>query len=154
MASNKIYTVVKDGEELEKLKTLAAAKKLADTEGAEVYSDGKCVYRGAVVPEDPAEEKVEEIEDKGEAPVTEIVTAEPVISKKPTQPEVEEPKSERYRLKALMNVRKTPSTSGVIIGTRAEGSVVRVTGIEDGWLHLTDGTFILYEGGKWAEKLV
>ena len=97
---------------------------------------------------------MEEIEDKGEAPVTEIVTAEPVISKKPTQPEVEEPKNERYRLKALMNVRKTPSTSGVIIGTRAEGSVVRVTGIEDGWLHLTDGTFILYEGGKWAEKLV
>jgi len=42
--ANKIYTVVKDGEELEQLKTLAAAKKLADAEGAEVYCDGKCVY--------------------------------------------------------------------------------------------------------------
>ena len=147
--ANKIYTVVKDGEELEKLKTLAAAKKLADTEGAEVYCDGKCVYRGA---SNAVEEKVEE--KPTEAPVTEIFTADPVVSKKPTQPEVEEPKSERYRLKALMNVRKTPSTSGVIVGTRAEGSIVRVTGIEDGWLHLTDGTFILYEGGKWAEKLV
>ena len=152
MASKKIYTVVKDGEELEQLKTLAAAKKLADTEGAEVYSDGKCVYQAAP---NAVEEKVEKAEEKPtEAPVTEIVTAEPVVSRKPVQPEVEEPKSERYRLKALMNVRKTPSTNGEILGTRAEGSIVRVTGIEDGWLHLTDGTFILYEGGKWAEKLV
>ena len=46
--ANKIYIVVKDGEELEKLKTLAAAKKLADAEGAEVYCDGKCVYEGTV----------------------------------------------------------------------------------------------------------
>ena len=57
MANTKIYTVVKDGEELEKLKTLTAAKKLADAEGAEVYSDGKCVYQGTV---SPAEEKVKE----------------------------------------------------------------------------------------------
>ena len=35
MASNKTYTVVKDGETLKELKTLAAAKKLADAEGAE-----------------------------------------------------------------------------------------------------------------------
>ena len=38
--ANKIYTVVKDGEELEKLKTLAAAKKLADAEGAEIRPSG------------------------------------------------------------------------------------------------------------------
>ena len=41
--ANKTYTVVKDGEELKELKSLAAAKKLADTEGAEVFCDGKCV---------------------------------------------------------------------------------------------------------------
>jgi len=32
MASNKTYTVMKDGEVIKELKTLAAAKKLADTE--------------------------------------------------------------------------------------------------------------------------
>lgn len=46
--ATKIYTVVKDGEALKELKTLAAAKKLADTEGAEVLCDGECVYQGAV----------------------------------------------------------------------------------------------------------
>ena len=49
MASNKTYIVTKDGEELEQLKTLAAAKKLADAEGAEVYCDGECVYRADIV---------------------------------------------------------------------------------------------------------
>ena len=41
--ANKTYTVIKDGEELKELKSLTAAKKLADTEGAEVFCDGKCV---------------------------------------------------------------------------------------------------------------
>ena len=40
--ANKTYIVVKDGEELKELKSLTAAKKLADTEGAEVFCDGKC----------------------------------------------------------------------------------------------------------------
>ena len=39
--ATKTYIVMKNGKELEQLKTLAAAKKLADAEGAEVYSDGK-----------------------------------------------------------------------------------------------------------------
>ena len=38
MASNKTYTVVKDGEILKELKTLAAAKKLADAFNAEDYT--------------------------------------------------------------------------------------------------------------------
>ena len=48
--ANKTYIVVKDGEELKELKSLTAAKKLADTEGAEVFCDGKCVYQGTVAP--------------------------------------------------------------------------------------------------------
>ena len=55
--ANKTYIVVKDGEELKELKSLTAAKKLADTEGAEVFCDGKCVYQGTVA---PAEDTVEE----------------------------------------------------------------------------------------------
>lgn len=62
--ANKIYIVVKDGEELEKLKTLAAAKKLVYAEGAEVYCDGKCVYEGTVSPtEKKTAEAVAEIID-------------------------------------------------------------------------------------------
>jgi hypothetical protein len=45
---SKTYTVVKDGTELKELKTLAAAKKVADAEAAEVYCEGECVYPEAV----------------------------------------------------------------------------------------------------------
>ena len=44
MATNKIYIVVKDGEELKELKSLAAAKKLADAEDATVVCNGATVY--------------------------------------------------------------------------------------------------------------
>jgi len=136
----KTYTVIKDGEELEQLKTLTAAKKLADAEGAEVYADGKCVYQG-VTPT---------VED----PVTEIITADPVISEKPKQPHVDEPKTEKYRLKSLMNVRKKPSTDSAIVTTKPEGTIVRALGVEKDWLHLADDTFILYQGGRWADKII
>ena len=152
MANTKIYTVVKDGEELEQLKTLTAAKKLADAEGAEVYADGKCVYQGAVR---AVEETVEEtVEEQSEAPFTEIITADPVISEKPKQPQVDEPKTEKYRLKSLMNVRKKPTLDSTIVTTKPEGTIVRVLEIEKDWLHLADDTFILYGGGKWADKVV
>lgn len=153
MANTKIYTVVKDGEELEQLKTLTAAKKLADAEGAEVYADGKCVYQGAVkTVEGTVEETV--AEEQVEAPVIEIITAEPVISEKPKQPQVDEPKTEKYRLKSLMNVRKKPSLDATIVTTKPEGTIVRVLGIEKDWLHLADDTFIFYQDGKWADKVV
>ena len=148
MANTKIYTVVKDGEELEQLKTLTAAKKLADAEGAEVYADGKCVYHGAV-------KGVEEtVEEKAEEPVTEIITVDPVISEKPKQPQVDEPKTEKYRLKSLMNVRKKPTLDSTIVTTKPEGTIVRVLGIEKDWQHLADDTFLFYQGGKWADKVV
>ena len=152
MANTKIYTVVKDGEELEQLKTLTAAKKLADAEGAEVYADGKCVYQG-ITP--TVKETVEpNVEEQSEAPVTEIITADPVISEKPKQPQVDEPKTEKYRLKSLMNVRKKPTLDSTIVTTKPEGTIVRVLGIEKDWLHLADDTFILYGSGKWADKVV
>ena len=87
MASKKTYIVMKNGEEIEKLNTLTAAKKLADTEGGEVFCDGVSVYKGVEV----------------------LVNAEPVVAPELKQPEVEEPKTEQYRLKTLMNVRKKPS---------------------------------------------
>ena len=40
MAGKKTYVVVKNGQEIERLNTLTAAKKLADAEGGEVFCDG------------------------------------------------------------------------------------------------------------------
>ena len=137
MATKKTYTIMKNGEEIEKLTTLTAAKKLADAEGAEVFCDNECVYKGAAQ----------------EVPETVIVHADPVVAEKPKQPEVTEPATERYRLKTLMNVRKKPSMYAEILSTKPKDTVVRVLGVEDGWLHLIDGSFILYEDGKYAEKL-
>ena len=74
--------------------------------------------------------------------------------------EAEKPKGKKkdtgagiYRLKALMNVRKTPSLSGEILGTLDGGTEVRVKAVEGDWLHLADGTFIFYHEGKWAMRL-
>ena len=124
MASNKTYTVVKDGETLKELKTLAAAKKLADAEGAEVLCDGKCVYLGSV---SGAEDTVEET-------VTEV------------------PAPEYYTLTAKMNIRKAPSLNAEKAGIAQKGTVVEVAAIEGDWMRLTDGTFILYAAGKYAVK--
>ena len=130
MASKKTYIVMKNGEEIEKLNTLTAAKKLADTEGGEVFCDGVSVYKGVEV----------------------LVNAEPVVAAELKQPEVEEPKTEQYRLKTLMNVRKKPSMDADIVTTKPAGTLVRVLKVKDDWLHLIDGNYILFEEGRYAEK--
>jgi len=126
-----LYTVMKDGAALKELKTLTAAKKLADAEGAEVYAEGECVYRPATT-----------------APGDEGAT-----------PTVEEPPTEKagaeavaYRLTHLMNMRSAPSMEAQKVGVLPAGTVVQVKAVENDWLHLTDGTFILYQGGTFAEK--
>ena len=124
MATNKIYTVVKDGETLKELRTLAAAKKLADVEGAEVLCEGATVYTASVNETEPLYEA---------EPVPEAVF--------------------RYKLTARMNIRKNPSKTDEKLGIAEPGTVVEVSAIENDWLHLTDGTFILYEGGRFAKKL-
>ena len=132
MAGKKTYVVVKNSVEIETLNTLTAARKLADQEGAEVFCDGLSIYKA----------------------VEEIVHVEPIVAEEPKQIEVEEPKTEKYRLKALMNVRKKPGLDSEILGTKPAGTVVRVLGIEDGWLNLADGSYILFEDGRYAEKVV
>ena len=123
--ANKTYIVVKDGEELKELKSLTAAKKLADTEGAEVFCDGKCVYQGTVAP-------------------TEDTVEETAVA--------EEQKPEVYTLTRKMNVRKEPSLSSAKLKVLDAGTVVEVKTIQNDWLCLTDGTFILYENGRNARK--
>jgi hypothetical protein len=59
----------------------------------------------------------------------------------------------KYRLKTLMNIRKEPSTSARKIGTAKQDTIVEVKEVKKDWLYLTDGTFILYGGGEFAEKI-
>ena len=123
---------MKDGEKLKELKTQAAAKKLADAEDAEVFCEGLCVYQGIVK---DSEDTVSELSDAvAESPAKEPVT--PV----------------KYTLTAKMNIRKAPSKTAEIAGIAQKGTIVDVTAIEGDWMHLADGSYILFEGGKFAVK--
>ena len=125
----KEYIVMKDGTELKTYKSLPAAKALAEKEGAEVYADGECVYSATVDPVVPA------------------VT--PTVEEKT---ELQKITSDKYVLLRKMNVRKAPSLTAQKLDVLEKGTVIEVEKKVDDWLHLTDGTFIFYEGGKNARK--
>ena len=114
--ANKTYTVVKDGETVKELKTLTAAKKLADEQGGEVLCEGETVY-----------------------------TASPI------EPQAQ-PIPEKYTLTARMNVRTAPSLYAPKLGVAQAGTEVEVATVENDWLHLTNGAYILYGDGKFAKK--
>ena len=120
--ANKIYTVVKSGETVKELKTLTAAKKLADEQGGEVLCDGETVYTASP------------IEPQAEEPVQ----AQPV--------------PEKYTLTAWMNVRTAPSLDAPKLGVAQAGTEVEVAAVENDWLYLTNGAYILYGDGKFAKK--
>ena len=142
-ATNKSYLVIgADGAELKTVKTLAAAKKLADAEGGSVLVDGECVYRATV---EAVEETVEGTVEETVAPIEEETAEVPV---KPKKTDVE-----KYRIKALMNIRKEPNLNSEKVGIAKQGSIVIVEEVKDDWLCLTDGTFILCGGGEFAEKV-
>lgn len=127
----KEYVVMKDGEELKTYKSLPAAKTMAEKEDAEVYADGECVYASvsAILTDPPSVEEAKEL-------VEETKAVEP----------------EMYTLLHRMNVRAKPALTSEKVGVLDKGMVVEVEKKVDDWLHLTDGTFILYGGGKFAEK--
>ena len=131
----KEYIVMKDGTELKTYKSLPAAKALAEKEGAEVYTDGECVYFATV---DPVVSAVTPtVEEKTEAQ---------------EETEVQKITSDKYVLLRKMNVRKAPSLTAQKLAVLDKGTVIEVEKKVDDWLHLTDGTFIFYEGGKNARK--
>ena len=53
-----------------------------------------------------------------------------------------------------MNISKRPGLDSDILGTKPADTVVRVLEVEEGWLHLADGSYILFEDGRYAEKVV
>ena len=145
---SKSYVVMKDEKEIETLKTLAAAKKLAETENADVYCNGELVYNAAGISDDEpsvdnelynrTEHDDDQLDDKYDVVENE---AEPVSA------------TRKYKLLNLMNVRKEPSMLAIVIKTLPSGTVVEVNELKDDWLYLTDGSYILYCGGKFAEQV-
>jgi uncharacterized protein YgiM (DUF1202 family) len=125
MATNKTYTVVKNGVEMKELKTLAAAKRLADEQSGEVLCEGTVVYT-ATSPIESEIEATAEVKD-----------------------------SEKYTLLSKMNVRTSPSLKADKVGVAEAGTIVEVLAIEDDWLRVRNGAgvvFILYGSGKYARK--
>ena len=126
MANTKTYTVVKYGETLKELKTLAAAKKLADEQSGEVVCEGTVVY-----------------------------TAAPPVKPEIAEVKASEKETEKYTLLSKMNIRTAPSLDADKVGIAEAGTVVEVLAVENDWLRVRNGAgvvFILYGGGKYARK--
>ena len=162
MATNKTYVVYgAEGQELKTLKSLAAAKKLADAEGGTVLSDGECVYKATqVVAEEQVveqtEEQVVEQEEKHTEEQETVEAEEPVAgqTEEPVAEKTEEQpiRKQKYVLLSLMNIRSKPSMRAPIIGQARPGTVVIAQSVENDWLNTADG-YILYGDGKYAEKV-
>ena len=147
MANTKIYTVVKDGETVKELKTLTAAKKLADEQGGEVLCEGETVYTASPIkPQTEEAEPLEEhVEEQAEKPCDKDAELDSCIE------EIAEGARKRpvtFELCRKMNVRKEPSLSAVILKVLNRGEKVLVKDIQNDWLYLTDGSYILFERMK------
>ena len=144
--TNKTYVVYgENGEELKTLKTLAAAKKLADAERGSILVDGECVYKAEPVVEEEAQFMEEETKPGEEQEIVEEETVEPEQTKVAKE-------KQHYRILSFMNIRSKPSRNGVIIGQVKPGTVVIAKSIDNDWLNTADG-YILYGNGKYAEKV-
>ena len=130
--ANKTYFVKKDGEIIKELKSLSAAKKIAQAESADVYCGDELVYSAH-----GTDKEVNNGSEKEES-----VSVEKEVNND----------TENVSL-YVMNVRTSPSLSSRKIATLLPGTIVTVANIKNDWLYLTNGSFILYGNGKYAEKI-
>ena len=166
--ANRNYFVKRNGEIIKELKSLSAAKKIAQAESADVYCGDELVYsaHGTDKEVNNGSEKEESVSvekevnndtenvslyDK-EKQINNSVEKESDHSADPVS-SADDDRAVKYRLKALMNVRTSPSLSSRKIATLLPGTIVTVANIKNGWLYLTNGSFILYGNGKYAEKI-
>ena len=167
--ANRTYFVKKDGAIIKELKSLSAAKKIAMAESADVYCGDELVYsaHGTDKEVNNGSEKEESVSvekevnndtenvslyDK-EKQINNSAEKESDYSADTVSTSVDEVSAGKYRLKALMNVRVSPSLSSRKIATLPPGMIVSVDKIKNDWLHLTNGSFIFYGNGKYAEKV-
>ena len=158
--ANRTYFVKKNGEIIKELKSLSAAKKIALSESAEVYCGDELVYpnQGETDNQTEASNTVETQIDEGAEKQIDEGAGEQIDEGAETQIDDGAEKQidgveKKYRLKALMNVRVSPSLSSRKIATLLPGTIVTVAKISNDWLHLTNGSFIFYGNGKFAEKV-
>ena len=147
--ANRNYVVKKNGEIIKELKSLTGAKKIAQAENAEVYCGDEMVYSSS----DGEKEETGTVETEASTTVEKQVDdgAEKQIDES-AEKQIDGVEM-KYRLKALMNVRVSPSLSSRKIATLLPGTIVTVVNIKNDWLHLTNGSFIFYGNGKYAEKV-
>ena len=151
--ANRNYVVKKNGEIIKELKSLTGAKKIAQAENAEVYCGDELVYpnQGETDNQTEASNTVEtQIDEGAEKQIDE--GAEKQVDDG-AEKQIDDDAEKKYRLKALMNVRVSPSLSSKKIATLLPGTIVSVDKISNDWLHLTNGSFIFYGNGKYAEKV-
>ena len=148
--ANRNYVVKKNGEIIRELKSLTGAKKIAQAENAEVYCGDELVFS----PSDGEKEEAGAVETEAPTTVEKQVDdgAEKQIDEG-AEKQIDDSVEMKYRLKALMNVRVSPSLSSRKIATLPPGTIVAVANIKNDWLHLTNGSFIFYSNGKYAEKV-
>ena len=158
--ANRTYVVKKNGEIIKELKSLSAAMKIALSESAEVYCGDELVYpnQGETDNQTEASNTVETQIDEGAGEQIDEGAEKQIDESAETQIDDGEEKridgvEMKYRLKALMNVRVSPSLSSKKIATLLPGTIVTVAKISNDWLHLTNGSFIFYGNGKFAEKV-
>ena len=147
--ANRNYVVKKNGEIIKELKSLTGAKRIAQAENAEVYCGDELVFS----PSEGEKEEAGTVETEAPTTVEKQVDdgAEKQIDES-AEKQIDGVEM-KYRLKALMNVRVSPSLSSRKIATILPGTIVAVANIKNDWLHLTNGSFIFYGNGKFAEKV-
>lgn len=144
--------------QLARYRVLGNAKtKAEENPGYCVFAeDGTCVYSPVAEKTEVEAEQTET--EQAEASQNEALTSaedEAAMQEAPeeTTQTMKGGSPESYRLLTLMNVRRQPSLNAEKVGTLPEGTIVPVVAVENDWLHLADGTFILCNGGKFAERV-
>ena len=151
--ANRNYVVKKNGEIIKELKSLSAAKKIALSENAEVYCGDELVYSAHGTDKEVNNDTDNASLHDTEKEINNSAEKESDYSADTVSTSVDEVSAGKYRLKALMNVRVSPSLSSRKIATLPLGMIVSVDKIKNDWLHLTNGSFIFYGNGKYAEKV-
>ena len=151
--ANRTYFVKKNGEIIKELKSLSAAKKIALSESAEVYCGDELVYSAHGTDKEVNNDTDNASLHDTEKEINNSAEKESDYSADTVSTSVDEVSAGKYRLKALMNVRVSPSLSSRKIATLPPGMIVSVDKIKNDWLHLTNGSFIFYGNGKYAEKV-
>ena len=150
--ANRTYFVKKDGAIIKELKSLSAAKKIAMAESADVYCGDELVYSAHGTDKEVNNDTEKEASVSVEKEVNNDTDN---ASLHDTEKEINNSaeKESDHSADPVSSARTSPSLSSRKIATLLPGTIVTVANIKNDWLHLTNGSCILYANGKYAEKI-